>query len=554
MNEVKSFEELEISEKIKRAISEMGIDNMTPIQKKAILPALKGADILAQAPTGTGKTFAFGIPLLENTDRENDEIQGIVLCPTRELALQTAAELRGLLKYEEGIRVLPIYGGENIERQITALRAKPQIIVATPGRFNDHVKRKKIKTACVKTVVLDEADEMLSMGFLPDIEIILRGIPDEAQKLMFSATVPDDVLGIAKRFQNPSAQRITVTSAKQETSPQIKQYYMEMKHSMKTEVLKALLDIKKFNLCLVFCNTKKMVDELYEDLSESGFGVAALHGDMKQQERDRVMYKFRNDKINVLIATDVAARGVDVENIDAVINYDVPLNEEYYVHRIGRTGRADKSGIAYTFLSNREMFRLKEIMNYTKSNILPMKRPSLDEAELAKAGVLLEKAEKIIKTEDLSRYRELAEKYLSDGGDAASLAAALLYINLEPKKTKKAKTAENGMQNSPKKTKKFDVKGGTARLFFNVGSLDKIRRRHLEELVNDHPALCGMRIKGVDIYDKFSFMDVDAKDAKDICDALTGMKFKGRELLVEIADPKENNSVFSKTKKRKKTR
>ena len=544
MNEITNFKELKISEYLKKSIFEMGITEPTPIQKKAVTPALLGYDILAQAPTGTGKTFAFGIPLIENIDKNSDDIQGVVVCPTRELAIQVCNELKSLVKYEEKIRVLAVYGGENIERQITFLRNKPQIVAATPGRLNDLMKRKKIKLDNVKAIVLDEADEMLSMGFLPDIDIILGKTPYEAQKLMFSATMPKEILNIAKKFQKSDTVKIKVESARKEVSPQISQFYLEMKHSMKTDVLKALIDINKYKLCLVFCNTKKKVDELYEELTAYGYSAAALHGDMKQHDRDRVMYKFRNDKINILIATDVAARGVDVDGIEAVFNYDIPLQEEHYVHRIGRTGRADKTGIAYTFLSNSEMFRLKEIMKYTKTNILPMKRPSVSEIEIAKTAELFEKAEKIKETEDLSKYIEIIDKKVSDGADLKLLAASFLYMRLKPQKAMKVKSDTK----SEKSAKKAENKSGTVRLFFNVGSLDKIRSRHLEELINDHPMLCGIRIKGTDIYDKFSFMDVDMKDAGDICEALTGMKFKGRELFVEIAEGEKKE----KRKKNKK--
>lgn len=543
MNEINTFSELDISEKIKKAIYNMGITEPTPIQKKAIFPALMGLDILAQAPTGTGKTFAFGIPLSENIDPTLLTVQGVVVCPTRELAIQVASELEGLLLFEKKINVLAVYGGENIERQITFLnQKKPQIVVATPGRLNDHLKRKKIKLDNVKTIVLDEADEMLSMGFLPDIDLILGKAPFDSQKLLFSATLPAEILNIAKKYQKDNVFKVKIEAPKKELSPQISQYYLEMKNSMKTDVLKSLIDINSYKLCLVFCNTKKRVDELYEELTASGYSAEALHGDMKQQNRDRVMYKFKNDKINILIATDVAARGVDVEGIEAVFNYDAPLNPESYVHRIGRTGRADKSGVAYTFLSNREMFRLRDIMSYTKTNIIPMKRPSIEDALLKKADDLAKKIEEVIKNENLAAFSDKIDKMEGEGLNSKDIAAALMFMKLKPQKTNKVKT-----ENKDKKTSKKENNNGTVRLFFNVGSLDKVRVRHLEELINDHPQLFGIKIKGTDIFDKFSFIDVSAKDAPDICDALNGMRFKGRELYVEVAEEK-------KTASRKKTR
>lgn len=543
------FENLEISNEIKKAIAEMGIKEATPIQSQSIYPAMNGYDILAQAPTGTGKTFAFGIPLLNSIDKTSDEVQGIVVCPTRELAIQIASEFQGLLKYESGIRVLAVYGGENIERQITFLKKRPQVIVATPGRLNDHIKRKKISLEKVTMAVLDEADEMLSMGFLPDIDKILGKVPYDAQKLMFSATIPKDVMNIAKKFQKQDALKLKVSSPKKETSPQIQQYYLEVKRPLKTEVLRAIIDINKYSLCLIFCNTKKMTDELYEELSFCGYKVAALHGDMKQQDRDRVMYKFRSGKVNLLIATDVAARGVDVDGIDAVFNYDVPLNEEHYVHRIGRTGRADKSGIAYTFLSNSEMHRLKDIMNYTKTNILPMKRPTADEANIARADGIFSEIEAVMNNEDLSMYEKLIKE--KTDADILKFAAALLRMKMNIKKPEKEK-----IETREKSDKKAEVRKSTksVRLFFNVGSLDKVRKRHLEELINDHPGLCGIKVSDVDIFDKFSFMNVSEKDAKDICEALSGMKFKGRELYVEIAEEKktQKKEAYKREKKRNK--
>lgn len=550
MKEIIDFNELEISEYIKQSIAEMGITEPTPIQKKAIVPALSGCDILAQAPTGTGKTFAFGIPLIENTNKSEDTVQGIVVCPTRELAVQVCEELKRLAKYEEAIRVLAVYGGENIERQITFLRNKPQIVAATPGRLNDLIKRKKIKLDNIKTIVLDEADEMLSMGFLPDIDMILKETPYESQKLLFSATIPQEILNIAKKYQKKDVLKIKVQDIKKEISPQISQFYLEMKNSVKTDVLRAIIDINKYKLCLVFCNTKNKVDELCEELSVYGCNAEALHGDMKQVDRDRVMNKFRNGKINILIATDVAARGVDVNGIEAVFNYDIPICAENYVHRIGRTGRASQNGAAYTFLSNSEMFKLKEIMKYTKTNIIPMKRPSFSEIELMKAEALFEKAVKDVSEEELSKYTEIIDKMMNKGIDVKKLSAVLLRMELTPQKSVKEKS-ELRTEKNVKKLKSKEKKDETVRLFFNVGSLDKIRKRHLEELINDHPMLCGIKIKGIDIYDKFSFMEVNSKDAKDICDALTGMKFKGRELFAEIAEGEKKTEKCKKTRKNK---
>ena len=527
------FENLDISPEIKKALLEMEIFEATQVQTESIEPMLSFEDILVQAPTGTGKTFAFGIPIAERICEDENTVQALVLCPTRELAIQITNEINKLTKYKKKTKALAIYGGQNIEIQISALRDKPQIIVATPGRLMDHLKRKKIFLSSLTTVVLDEADEMLNMGFRDDIETILKNVPDGVQTAMFSATLSPEILEIAKKFQKQNARKIKITK-KEVTVSTVKQYYLEVKNAQKTDLLKAMIDINKYELVLVFCNTKKRVDELCEELSESGYLVGALHGDMKQLQRDRVMNKFRGRYVNILVATDVCARGIDVDDIDAVFNYDIPLDDEYYVHRIGRTGRANKEGIAYTFLSNKEMWRLREIMKYTKTTILPQKRPSLDEVEYKKAEEIIKKAIEISKTEDISYFCSLLEEKQKEDKsfDINKITASLLYMKLKPQKIKQS-SASGEKEKAPKreKTKKDDV----ARLFFNVGSLDKVRRRNIEDLFNDHPTLRGIKVENIDVFDKYSFVDVPYKDAKEICDNLCGMTFKGRILSVDIA-------------------
>lgn len=546
------FENTNISEEIKKALSDMGIKEPTPVQEQSIEPMLLGEDILAQAPTGTGKTFAFGIPLLQNINSESDKVQGLVICPTRELAIQITTELHKLSKYIKKLKSLAVYGGQAIESQINALKDKPQIIVATPGRLMDHIKRKKINLSTVKTVVLDEADEMLNMGFREDIEAILKNVPQGIQTALFSATLSKEILEIAKKFQNKNVKKIKITK-KEVTVSTISQYYLEVKNRQKADLLKAMLDLNKYALSLVFCNTKKRVDELMEELSSSGYAVEALHGDMKQIQRDRVMAKFRGRYVNILIATDVCARGIDVDDIDAVFNYDIPMNDEYYVHRIGRTGRANKEGIAYTFLSNKEMWRLKEIMKYTKTTIVPMKRPSFEEVEQKKAQELLETVCLISKNEDISYFKKLIEE--REDISPIDVAATLMYMKIKPQKarkneeTKDKKESKKSKITQNSKSDEFE----SARLFFNVGSLDKVRRRNLEDLFNDHPTLRGIKLGNIDVFDKYSFVDVPYSDAKEICDSLNGMTFKGRILSVDIAmtTKKEKSSVKSQKGRKK---
>ena len=338
-----TYRESGIDERIIRAVEEMGFEQMTPIQEQAIPVFLSGKDIIGQAQTGTGKTAAFGIPILEKIDPENKSLQAVVLCPTRELAMQAADELRKFARYLHGIKVLPIYGGQDIVRQIKNLKSGVQIIVGTPGRVMDHMRRRTIKMEHVHTLVLDEADEMLNMGFREDIETILKEVPEERQTALFSATMPKPILDITKMYQKDAV--FLKMTPKEVTIPLIKQAYYMVRHQDKEEVLCRLMDYYDPSRALIFCNTKRMVDELTEHLKARGYEVEGLHGDLSQNQRDTVMNLFKGGRAAVLIATDVAARGIDVDNVEAVFNFDVPEDIEYYVHRIGRTaGNSETAG------------------------------------------------------------------------------------------------------------------------------------------------------------------------------------------------------------------
>ncbi|MBE5927714.1 MAG: DEAD/DEAH box helicase, partial [Lachnospiraceae bacterium] len=328
------YEESGIDKKILRGIKEIGFEVMTPIQAQAIPVFLQGKDIIGQAQTGTGKTAAFGIPIIQNIDTSSRHLQALILCPTRELAIQAADEMRKFAKFTHGIKILPIYGGQDIGTQIRSLKGGVQIIVGTPGRIMDHMKRHTIKLKNLKTIVLDEADEMLNMGFREDIETILKEIPEEHQTALFSATMPQAILDITSQYQKPDAVMVKVAS-KELTVPLIKQYYYEVKKENKIEASCRLLDYYVPKKTLIFCNTKKMVDILAESLKGRGYLAEGLHGDMSQHQRDVVMKRFKADRADILIATDVAARGIDVDDVEAVINYDIPQDIEYYVHRIG---------------------------------------------------------------------------------------------------------------------------------------------------------------------------------------------------------------------------
>ena len=424
--EVTKFEDLGLSPEILRAIEEMGFEEATPIQYQAIPLMLEGEDIIGQAQTGTGKTAAFGIPLLMKVDPEERNTQAIVLCPTRELAIQCAEEIRKLAKYLHGIKVLPVYGGQDITRQIKALKGGATIIIGTPGRVMDQLRRKTIRLDSVDTIVLDEADEMLNMGFREDIETILSYMPNnQRQTVLFSATMPKPILDITKEYQTNA---VTIKITKKElTVPSIDQYYYDIRRNDKIDVLCRLLDFYNPKLSLVFCNTKKMVDELAAELNGRGYAAEAIHGDMKQMQRDRVMKSFRTGRTDILIATDVAARGIDVDDVEAVFNYDLPQDNEYYVHRIGRTGRAGRAGRAFTFVKGKEVYRLKEIQRYCKATILAQPIPSSHDVAQIKAEKILETIGSIIDDGNLSDMIEIIDHVVNTTDyTATDIAAAFL--------------------------------------------------------------------------------------------------------------------------------
>ena len=421
-----SFSDLKISENIKNAVKKMGFEEPTPIQSLAIPEALTGKDIIGQAQTGTGKTVAFGIPLLEKIFIKDKSPQAIIICPTRELSIQVAEELGKLSSFIKGLHVLPVYGGQPIGRQIRILKKGVHIVIGTPGRLIDHIQRKTLDLSGIETVVLDEADEMLDMGFREDIEKILKFTPKNRQTLLFSATMPNAIKKLTHMYQkNPKHLKIAHHIM---TAPEIEQFYYETSEKMKLETLANLLDIYDINLALVFCNTKRKVDRLVRDLKSRGYSVDGIHGDMRQSQRDRVMGKFRRGKIEILVATDVAARGIDVPDVEAVFNYNVPNNNEYYVHRIGRTGRAGKTGYAFTFVAGKEIYRLRDIQRYTKSKIQQQKIPSIGDIEIIKSNLILDKIKNRIDTDNLDKNVHLIESLVEVGYNSIDIAAALLIM------------------------------------------------------------------------------------------------------------------------------
>lgn len=425
---------------ILKAVEEMGFETMTPIQEQAIPILLEGKDVIGQAQTGTGKTAAFAIPMIQNVDPQLKKPQGIILCPTRELAMQAAEEIRKLTKYMHGIKVLPVYGGQDIGRQIRALSQGVQIIVGTPGRVMDHLRRHTIKTKCIKMIVLDEADEMLNMGFREDIETVLADMPKEHQMALFSATMPQAILDITGTYQK-NAVYIKMTP-REITVAAIKQAYYRVAKRDKGEALCRLLDYYQPERSLIFCNTKRMVDEITGMLKERGYEAEGLHGDLSQGQRDTVMNLFRNGRCAILAATDVAARGIDVSGVDAVFNYDVPEDIEYYVHRIGRTGRAGRKGRAFTLISGREIFKIRDIERVCHTTIRERKIPTASDITKVKSGKLYGEAMQIMEERDLSDIKKSIQRAAEENGfSVLDLAAAFMQMNMgdEPKEIEEEK-------------------------------------------------------------------------------------------------------------------
>jgi len=365
-----SFEEMDLSKEVLRAIKDMGFTTTSTVQAKTIPLMMSGADVNAIAPTGTGKTCAFGIPMLEYVQLNEPEVQEVVLAPTRELALQIGDELTKLAKYIKGCRIAVLYGGQPIPKQLAALKRKPQILVATPGRLLDHMNRGNVHLNAVHTMVLDEADEMLNMGFVKDVTRIIEATPDERQMVLFSATTNQDVLTIAWKYQHDPIE-VTVEATKQDR-PQIAQYVISTEQNKKIDHLLYLLDADVYQRVMIFCNTKFMTDRLTERLKKEGYQAECIHGDVKQSQRNVVMNDLRRGKFPILIATDVAARGIDVDDVEAVINFDLPAENEYYLHRIGRTGRAHKHGVSFSLVTFQESVRMDEILKYMIAKPLPL--------------------------------------------------------------------------------------------------------------------------------------------------------------------------------------
>lgn len=546
------FEELNLDAKILRAVTDMGFEAASPIQAKAIPLELEGKDIIGQAQTGTGKTAAFGIPLLEKIDPKNKKLQAVVLCPTRELAIQVAEEIRNLAKYMHGIKVLPIYGGQEIVKQIRSLKDGVQVIIGTPGRVMDHMRRKTIKFGQVHTVVLDEADEMLNMGFLEDMETILSELPEERQTVMFSATMPQAIAEIAKKFQKDP--EIVKVVKKDLTVPKVTQYYYDVKPKNKLEVMCRLLDMYAPKLSVVFCNTKKQVDELVLALQGRGYFAEGLHGDLKQVQRDRVMNGFRKGRTDILVATDVAARGIDVDDVEAVFNYDIPQDEEYYVHRIGRTGRAGREGKAFSLVVGKEVYKLRDIQRYCKTKIVPQPIPSIDDVTEIKADKILCQAEEILQDNDMDGLIDIIErKVLEEDYTTLDLAAGLLRIIMgednediiEDSRPLRSlddlgdwRDRNYGRGRGSRSGGRGNRSGGDdmARLFINIGKNQNVKPGDILGAIAGESGMPGKMVGSIDMYDKYTFVEVPREQADIVLQAMKDARIKGKNIHIEKAN------------------
>ena len=534
------FQDMDLSPEICQAVLDMGFEEATPIQSMAISVVKEGRDVIGQSQTGTGKTAAFGIPCLERVNPDDKRLQALILCPTRELAIQVSEEFRKLLKYKENIRVLPIYGGQPIDRQIAALKKGAQVVIGTPGRVMDHMRRRTLKMETVQMMVLDEADEMLDMGFREDIEMILTKIPENHQTLLFSATLSPEILDITRRFlHDPEFIKVV---RKELTVPNIEQAYFDVKEKTKLDALTRIIDVYDPRLAMVFCNTKKRVDDLVELLQGRGYFAEGLHGDLKQPQRDKVMQKFRNGTIEILVATDVAARGIDVDDIDVVFNYDVPQDEEYYVHRIGRTGRAGKAGKAFTFCVGKEIYKLRDIMRYTKTKIAQQKLPTLSDVEEMKTNIFLEKLKDTMNEGHLTKYINLVDRLMQEDYNAIDIAAALLKNHLADVNVDELDVLDDINLGGTELYGGDDEK--MVRLFINAGKKNKIRTKDIVGAIANETGVPGKVLGAIDLYDDYTFVDIPKEYVKDVLVGMKNAKIKNKRIHMEIAKKdkaKKNN-------------
>ena len=595
MSEKIRFDSLPLSEGIQEAVKEMGFEFASPIQSEAIPYVLEGRDVIGQAQTGTGKTAAFGIPMIEHIVPFEKFVQAIILCPTRELAVQVSEEMKKLAKFTKGVWVTTVYGGDSIDRQIKSLKAGANIVVGTPGRVIDLIERRALKLQQASMIVLDEADEMLDMGFREDIESILQEMPNERQTVLFSATMSKPIMALTSRYlTEPKLVKVVKNEI---TNVNIEQLYFDVKGRAKMEVTTRLIDFYALKLMLIFCNQKKRVDEVVEELVSRGYAAEGLHGDLRQSQRTQVMNRFRNGNVTILVATDVAARGLDVDNVDAVINYDIPLDEEYYVHRIGRTGRAGKFGKAFTLVVGSERNRLREIMNYTKVKIDKGVIPSFTDVVGIKKGMFIERVAATINEGDLEVFSDSLENLQHAGFSTEQIVAALVKMNMGIQKNEfgdenlegelERQSRKYGREERGGGYRDRDSRGGgerrgggrfdrdsrgggdrggrferggdrdrgprgprmdregkpyrtdenMVRMFVNIGFNEKISPSNIVGAFAGETGIPGNVLGQIQIENKHTYVDVPKEYANQVIDKMVGAQIKGKRVLVEIAKP-----------------
>lgn len=519
------FNELGLPQEIVRAVDEMGYEEATEIQAKAIPLLLEGKDVVGRSQTGTGKTAAFGLPAAAMIDPEGARrVQVLILCPTRELAMQACQEIAKFSKYLPYVKTCAIYGGADIERQISQLKKGANIVVGTPGRVMDHIRRHTLHLEELREVILDEADEMLNMGFREDIEEILRYIPEDRQTVLFSATMPPQIMAITSEYQRSPV--VVGVEQKSRTVESVAQFYYEVPMGRKTDALRMLLIAFEPKLSMIFCNTKAMVDELTETLVAKGFKAAGLHGDMKQQSRTQVLNAFKSGRLNILIATDVAARGIDVDDVDAVFNYDIPQDNEYYIHRIGRTGRAGKTGTAYTIVSGRkQVYELKDIARFVKADIVRCELPTRSDVVEIRTNRVLGKVRDYIETEKYPDGKELLERLTDEGFTAEQIAATLLGMRI----SKETRTIPEFI----KPVQRMRESGGrSCKIEISLGRQNRIAPNFILGALAEATGLPGKAFGKIDIFDNYTTVEVPESDCSRIIENMTGTKINGQKMTV----------------------
>lgn len=521
-----TFEQLNLSKRVMSALKEMGFEEPTPIQAEAIPLLMEQQDVIGQAQTGTGKTAAFGIPIIEKLNPRYRGVQALILTPTRELAIQVAEEISKVGRFKE-VKTLPIYGGQPIERQIRALRFGVQVVIGTPGRILDHLNRKTLRLDKIKMLVLDEADEMLDMGFIEDIETILKATPEDRQTLLFSATMAEEIQRLAKNYLREP--RMITVSKDELTVPLIDQVYYEVREKDRLEALCRILDTSDTTLAIIFCRTKRGVDDLVNGLHARGYQAEGLHGDLSQTQRNRVMKKFRDGKVEILVATDVAARGLDVENVSHVINYEVPQDPESYVHRIGRTGRAGRSGVAITLVVPREYRQLRLIEKIAKTRITRGQLPSIADVAERQRDFIKGKIREMAIKGNLELYRQLVADLVNEF-DPADVAAAAVKLAFD--------LPENELDDVEQAEINFGDTGaesGMVRFFMNVGRDDELRPQDLVKFIAEEAGIPGNTVGRIRIYDRFTFVEVPEQHAERVLYSLHRNEIRGRKVNVEPA-------------------